>query len=143
MTNLIKPALNGASHKPERNDCTVRALANAASIDYVTAHKLLWKHGRENKCGAQTTTSHAAYIEAGLTLKSIHGKTIRARLLARKAPGMAVSKGITLGSLLPSLGTGSYVVMVTGHALAVVNGEVIDTFASRAGKEVFGLYQAQ
>lgn len=124
----------------EKNDCTVRALANAGGIDYADAHVLLKKHGRKNQCGAMFSTMNKAYTEAGFVLNSIHGTTGQARFVARTTKREA-SEGITLGKLLPKLGFGEYIVNVTGHAVAVVNGKIIDTFDNPAGKRVVAVFK--
>jgi len=124
----------------EKNDCTVRALANAGGIDYADAHVLLKKHGRKNHCGAKFGTMHKAYMEAGFVVDSVHGTGAQSRYVARFTKREA-EKGITLGKLLPKLGFGEYIVNVNGHALAVVNGKIIDTFDNPAGKRVVAVFK--
>jgi hypothetical protein len=124
----------------EKNDCTVRALANAGGIDYFDAHNLLSKHGRKKHCGAKFGTMHKAYAEAGFVVESVHGTTCQALYVARFTKREA-KEGITLGKLLPKLAFGEYIVNVTGHALAVVNGKVIDTFDNPAGKRVVAVFK--
>jgi hypothetical protein len=124
----------------EKNDCTVRALANAGGIDYADAHVLLKKHGRRNHCGAKFTTMHKAYADAGFVLDSVHGTTGQARFVAYFTKRKA-QEGVTLGKLLPKLAFGEYIVNVTGHALAVVNGKIIDTFDNPAGKRVVAVFK--
>lgn len=124
----------------EKNDCTVRALANAGEIDYSVAHNLLSKHGRKKYCGAKFTTMHAAYTEAGFVLNSVHGTTGQARFVARITQREA-EDGVTLGKILPKLAFGEYIVNVTGHAVAVVNGKLIDTFDNPAGKRVVAVFK--
>lgn len=142
MSKYIQSLSDGASSPAETNDCTVRALANAAIIPYGVAHAFLKAEGRINRKGSRCTQSYAAYIKAGLVLKSIHGGTVRARALTR-CSGLTAKRGVTLGTLLPKLSKGRYVVVVTGHALAVVNGQVIDGGPNRAGKQVYGLYKVK
>lgn len=124
----------------EKNDCTVRALANAGGIDYADAHILLKKHGRKNHCGAKFGTMHKAYTEAGFALDSVHGTGGQSRYVARFTKREA-EKGITLGKLLPKLSFGEYIVNVNGHALAVVNGRIIDTFDNSAAKRVVAVFK--
>ena len=137
----IKADFRGAtSGGLETNDCTVRALANAAAMPYTDAHVLLNKHGRKNRCGAQFNTMHKAYNEANFSLHSVHGTTNQAKYVARITSTKA-QEGITLGKLLPKLTKGSFIVNVTGHAIAVVDGKVLDTFASPAGKRVIAVFK--
>ena len=140
MTAKIRPLLTGATRTNERLDCTVRALANAKNIEYETAHALLQRHGRKDRTACTQRVWGAAYRSAGLSLVGVYGKTCRARHLAR-FENVESLKGTTLGTLLPRLGAGRFIVMITGHALAVIDGQVIDRAASLAGSSVFGVYR--
>lgn len=124
----------------ETNDCTVRALANASGMVYEDAHVLLKKYGRKNRCGAKFTTMHQAYTEAGFILNSVHGTNTQSRYVARIAQRKAEA-GITLGKILSKLAFGEYIVNVNGHALAVVNGKIIDTFDNSAAKRVVAVFK--
>lgn len=140
MTATIRPLLTGATRITERLDCTVRALANAKNIEYETAHALLKSHGRQDLRACTHRVWGAAYRSAGLSLVGVYGKTCRARHLAR-FENVESLKGTTLGTLLPRLSAGRFIVMITGHAIAVIDGQVIDRFASLAGSSVFGVYR--
>lgn len=140
MSNIIYPVSAGASSHSERNDCTVRALANATGMHYADAHALLSKHGRRFRRGAVFSVYHGAYVEAGLQLVGVYGSTKRARFAGRSA-GLTSGEGITLGRLMPRLQRGRYVVLITGHALAVVDGRIIDAGGQRAGSHVFALFR--
>lgn len=134
----------GVTSSAESSDCTVRALANAAEIPYDVAHALLKKHGRKDRKGATFKTLHAAYEEAGFRLISLHGDGKRARYAARHTGTEHARKwqdGITFGKLVDKLQYGEYIINVTGHAVAVVNGKVIDTFHNNARKRVVAVYK--
>lgn len=124
----------------EKNDCTVRALANASGMDYFDAHNLLSKYGRKKYCGAKFGTMHNAYRDAGFLLNSVHGTTGQARYVARVTKRIA-EDGVTLAKILPKLAFGEYIVNITGHAVAVVNGKIIDTFDNPAGKRVIAVFK--
>jgi hypothetical protein len=124
----------------DNRDCSVRALANAADMPYLVAHRLLEKHGRKMNRGVYFDTLDAAYKEAGFTLQGIYGTTRPTRYAAYKT-GIEPQEGTTLGKLLPKLKVGEYIVNVCGHALAVVNGKVLDTFDNAAGKRVVAVYK--
>lgn len=136
----VQAVNRGATSAGETRDCTVRALSNAASMDYDNAHALLKKHGRKNRCGAYFSTMLKAYNEADFVLESVHGTTGAARSAARIAKRQA-SEGITLAKILPKLAFGEYIVNTTGHAVAVVNGKIIDTFDNPAGKRVVAVFK--
>ncbi len=124
----------------EHNDCTVRALANAIDMPYDQAHALLKKHGRKDRKGAYFPTMKAAYEEAGFIVNAVYGTTKRA-LHAAYVTKEKAKQGITLGKLLPTLGFGEYIVNTTGHAVAVVNGKIIDTFDNPANKHVVAVFK--
>jgi hypothetical protein len=115
-------------------------LAAASGMHYDQAHELLKKHGRKNRCGAFFSTMLKAYGEADFVLESVHGTTQSARYAARIAKRQA-SDGITLAKMLPKLAFGEYIVNTTGHAVAVVNGRIIDTFDNPAGKRVVAVFK--
>lgn len=138
----------GVTSSAEYNDCTVRALANAADVPYDVAHRVLKKHGRPDRKGACFKTLHAAYEECGFRLVSLHGDGKRSRFAARHVDANASTSsvkwvdGITFGKLLERLPPyGEYIINVTGHAVAVVNGKVIDTFNNNARKRVVAVYK--
>lgn len=136
----IQAVTRGATSDGETRDCTVRALSNACSMPYDQAHALLKKHGRKDRRGAYFSTMLKAYNEADFALDSVHGTTSSAKAAARIARREA-SEGITLAKLLPKLGFGEYIVNTTGHAVAVVNGKIIDTFDNPAGKRVVAVFK--
>lgn len=136
----IPSLYTGANNPKESRDCTVRALANALEIDYGAAHRTLRKHGRKSNCGANSSVWHEAYTESGFELQGIYGTTIRTQYLSRKLE-ITPNKGISLGKLLPSLKTGRFIVVITGHALAVINGSIIDRGVNRAGSSVVAVYR--
>lgn len=136
----IQSVNRGATSIGETRDCTVRALSNAGSIPYDQAHALLKKHGRKDRRGAFFSTMLKAYNEADFVLDSVHGTTGSARSAARIAMRQA-SEGISLAKLLPKLAFGEYIVNTTGHAVAVVNGKIIDTFDNPAGKRVIAVFK--
>jgi hypothetical protein len=133
----------GVTSTAETNDCTVRALANAAEIPYDVAHRVLKKHGRKDRKGATFATLNAAYQECGFRLVSLHGDGKRACFAARhtNTDSRKWKDGITFGKLVEQIPYGEYIINVTGHAVAVVNGKVIDTFHNNARKRVVAVYK--
>lgn len=137
-TKLIPCAFSGHSSPEEHRDCTVRALANAANMDYDDAHELLAYHGRPNRRGAVSTTLMNAYKDAGFTNVSVFGTTKGANFYKRAFMHMITSKekGITLENFCKKYPKGRYIVVYSGHALAVVDGQIIDKFDNLANKRV-------
>jgi hypothetical protein len=75
-----------------------------------------------------------------MSLVGVYGTTHGARSLARKLSAVA-QDGITLGRMLPTLTQGSYIVIITGHALAVVDGGVVDMNLNRSNSRVIAVYK--
>jgi len=91
----------------ENQDCSVRAFAAAACLDYQYVHGLFYKHGRRN--GRATPGS------------------VTAAVLAEQFP--SVKREFTycrLAAWVSAHPKGHYVVHVNKHALAVVDGVVYD-----------------
>lgn len=125
----------------ESNDCTVRALANAVAIPYPLAHRLLAKAGRKTGRGLSVRDWYPVYKRFGIELQSIHGSSRGARFLANYFCQQQ-REGITLERLLPRLQNGRYVVHVSGHVFAVVDGKVLDYGDNPAGCRVIAVYKA-
>lgn len=137
---VVMSVCSGPTRSDETNDCTVRALASAADIPYDVAHRVLKKHGRKDRKGATFKTLHAAYEECGFRLVKVCGDGKRSRFAAKHTDANWVD-GITFGKLVDQLTYGEYIINVTGHAVAVVNGKVIDTFHNNARKRVVAVYK--
>lgn len=138
---VIESASKGVDRAAdEANDCTVRALANAYGMPYRLAHKIMAKQGRKPKAGLHPLENHKALTRMGFSLQGIHGATKKARFLA-KALDCQPKAGITLASLLNSIGLGRYVVTIRGHALAIVDGKVLDYGNNLANSHVATVYK--
>jgi len=124
----------------ESCDCVVRSMANASGMPYDEAHAIAKKYGRKNRKGATIFTMIAAYKEAGFKVRSTHGTSAISSYTSR-VTGAGRESGVTLGKLLPTLSKGKYIVNVTGHALAVVDGKIIDTFDNSAKKRVHVVFE--
>lgn len=140
MSRFINSVSLGAYDFREQKDCTVRALSNAKNIAYHNAHAILSKYGRKPKKGCTAAVWHRAYTDAGMVCLGVYGTTMSARYTARIV-GMQANKGITLGRLVASLPMGKYIVIITGHALAVVDGKIIDFGDNRSNKSVIAVYK--
>ena len=125
---FIKSASKGVERfDNEANDCTVRALANAYGMPYKLAHRIMGKAGRKQGKGPKLDIMHKTYTRLGFEIDRIHGETNAARYLWKYlAVGHTKYRGTTLGSILPLLSIGRFIVLIRGHVFAVVNGEVLD-----------------
>jgi hypothetical protein len=90
----------------ETRDCSVRAHAVAACIDYSEAHALYARHGRPARCGTSINTTFDCMGAIG-------------------APEVPLAR-CTVGAFVKAHPAGHYVVHVKGHALAIVDGVVHD-----------------
>ena len=136
----IKSIAIGATNPSESKDCTVRALANATGISYEAAHKSLEMHGRLSCRGCHPHVWHEAYQAAGMSFVGIYGETLTTKSFAYRYKVKAF-KGISLGSLLPTLGLGRFIVVITGHALAVIDGAIVDKGVNSSRKSVVAVYK--
>ena len=140
MAKIITPATAGVYSYGEHRDCTVRALSNSTGLQYANAHAILKKHGRKDKRGCTFNVWHDAYTEAGMSLIGVYGTTHSARMMARGVSVVA-QDGVTLGRMLPKLASGSYIVIIRGHALAVINGAIVDMNLNRINSRVIAVYK--
>jgi len=103
----------------ETNDCTVKALMEAARIPYDQAHKRLRPYRGHRK--------------------GVHGfhHVMKSFKDFKHEP---LQRPITLGTFVKDAVGGRYVVSVRGHALAVVNGKIYD-HSIRPGRKVQNVYK--
>lgn len=124
----------------DSKDCAVRALANVSNMKtYPEFRNRMAELGRRVNKGTPWKIINETYRESGvkqITLWGIMGWKYRNYI-----PHDCYSaKGITLKTFLMAHPVGRYVVMVRGHALAVVNGNIIDTASIKSGRRVFATY---
>lgn len=136
----IYPASTGQVLESDPNSCAVRALANVACLSYGEAYNLFKQAGRQHGKGTPWTICQRVYKDTGATFLGSYGTT-RAALGAKYAatqvgdyttenPGMSIAKWIERHQ------RGRYIVGVSGHVLAVIDGQTVDTFALPKGKRV-------
>jgi len=133
----------------ENNHCSVLSLTAASSLTYEEAHALHHKHGRENYKGTRTITLLKAYSEAGFFVGGIHGSTRSANCMKSAKAGFSSvipcsflskakeQKGCTVGSFVKANPKGKFILLVAKHALAVVDGNIIDNCRTPMLKRVF------
>lgn len=111
-----------AANYREYNDCAVKAIAAACAVSYGKAHRALAKLGREHRRGT-------SIAQMNLAINALTGSTGWASDTF-KGPDI----GLTLNRFRKANPTGSYIICSRGHAMAVVNGELIDWTADTAGR---------
>lgn len=106
----------------EKNDCTVKAIAAACGVSYGKAHRTLAKLGRQRGRGASLMMIHRA-VDAVMGTATDYHHTYKGSDI-----------GLTLNRFRKAHPTGSYIICSRGHAMAVVEGELIDWTADTAGR---------
>ena len=94
----------------ETKDCTVKALAIACNQPYIKAHALLSKRGRINRHGANAPQYLSALSDLGF--RAVHVPRTTAKTISSLHKQLDPSK--------------RYIVEVSGHLLAYVNGTIED-----------------
>jgi len=108
----------------ERNDCTVKAVSIACQVPYSEAHGYLKALGRRKGCGwfpnnhQRRKRGHVSGYIDNLDFLGIEYEKVS-----------VVSS--TVSQIERELRTGHYMVHVSGHVLALVNGKVQDWTAGR------------
>ena len=123
----------------EKNDCAVRAIANVGAFSYPLALKLMAQEGRPRGRGTPWDTLHKVYTMAGAFDVTYYGE--RMRRLSEKRSVALRPQGMTLETFLERHPKGRYVVVITKHALAVVDGTIVDMGKNRAGKRLMATYK--
>lgn len=106
-TDRTPRGLRNIKHREDK-DCAVRALAICANIPYDRAHSLLAKNRRTNNGATNTSAVIGQLMNLGYRVEST---TISAR---------------TVRSVERELIKGVYLLFVTGHFVALVDGRIYD-----------------
>lgn len=118
MVNYIKvtPNVEAIGYSHERNDCTVRALSVACELEYSVAHKLI-----KDKTGRKDTGAcygFPVFMDKYIPhIKKLHPK-----------PWEKEKKIGTLSKFVRDNPTGTWILLKSGHAFALVNGVVYDSW---------------
>lgn len=123
----------------ERNDCSVKALAVVNNWEYDQAHKELKENigrgFREGASAMKLINYLKGQFEPIITEQPSSRKSVSHEFLMPKTvytykkTGKKVYHGMTIGAFLKLYPTGSYYVIVKGHAFAIVDGEILGEFS--------------
>jgi hypothetical protein len=140
MTKYIAPIASGSTNSLEKNDCTVRALSNAAGLSYEIAHETLRVYaGRVARKSSTVSELTKAYQHAGAKNITFCGKY--RKWYAKDVEQSSVSdKGMSIKTFIANNPVGKFVVVVTGHAVCVADGQLVDTTLVASGKRVVATY---
>jgi hypothetical protein len=127
----------------ENNDCTVRALKAAAGVPYSDAHAMMEKLGRQSRKGGNVpmldAMTHMPHVYGYVVTKVFDG--VDGLPSNRLNPFSARYRRVTLGTIVRRYRTGRYYIVITGHAIAMRDGVVIDGGTSGAGCYVKAVYK--
>lgn len=114
MTKIDQNHCQLISHSfAEHNDCTVRAVAIAAQVDYAKAHHAMKVEGRRNRCGAYPRQYFDALKKMGMMLTDRTFHSCTARTIAQQFP------------------RGTFLVQVSRHVFCMRDGVIHDWAAGR------------
>lgn len=135
MTKYIKPATNSIK-SVNSSDCAVRALASASGLSYKESLETMTDIGGYRVGGGTPVRGVVRVMQTiGAKLIGAFGTTASAESVA-KATGCVRYKGMELEKFISLHKTGSYFVLVRGHATAIVDGELRDNGMLKAGVSV-------
>ena len=154
MVNLNSSSIKGISSskiaKKEKNDCFVRALAAATDQDYDTTHEVVrTKFKRESKKGVdnQNIVSRMLIAEdkgldVGNIKYSVNVLGTDRTTNTYKLHGEFIKRKKTVKSFIKDNPKGSFIVTVSKHAFALVDGKLIDNKGEefRPTRKVDGAY---
>ena len=118
--HLVKPYSKGVlapKGLSEKNDCSVRALANVTGMLYSDCHSIMKELGRKDKEMMDTRMAAAGMLRAGGKLFIVESlEDIR-------------------------LNHGNYVVFQSGHCFTLIDGQVVDTIKPDMGAKLLGVFK--
>ena len=116
-TGIIKSSAYGF----ETDDCTVRALANTVGYEYGEAHAYMKQHGRKDRRGMRTMDIRRA-------LKALPTENYETKELdSWKKEHSWSNPWMTIKQFIKANSIGTFYICVKGHALAIVDGKVVDS----------------
>ena len=154
MINLNSSSIKGITSskiaKKENNDCFVRALAAATDQDYDTTHEVVrTKFKRKTKKGVDNTTIVSRMLIAedkglrvGKTRYSVSVLGTDRITNTYKLRGEVIKRKKTVKSFIKDNPKGNFIVTVSKHAFALVDGKLIDNKGEefRPTRKVDGAY---
>ena len=117
----------------EHNDCNVRAMANALGMNYRQAHAYHKKQGRKNRGGTSGSVVKQFaedYAKRAFIVKNKYNSFIPD---IPKVTGEDLPKTVNQFTKDKRFSKGRFVVYVSGHAVAVVDGKTQD-FVNENGR---------
>jgi len=111
----------------EKRDCTVRALSAAAGLPYIEAHGIMRSYGRKDRYGV-----YMSEVLGAMKAAPINGFIITP----------IGDTGITLKRYIESYcQAGRFLLLIRGHALAVLDGVIHDLGKPKPRARVLNAYR--
>lgn len=130
INEVIKANGSAAKLQGDSNYCTVTALSASFSISADEAHEFATrKWARRRGKGVATVTMLNTFPVAEGHYKEALDKRItrvKAEQDYKQPDGSIKTRAMNLSSFCKKYPVGSYYILVPGHALAIINGEVVD-----------------
>ena len=143
-TVRIQPIAIGALYKGEANDCVIRAVCNATGEPYLSVRDTMKRFGRDIGEATPGNIMHRAFVsEFNLKVVGFFGKTLCARYLSQNHSIYRPKNGITLYNALKTYNTGNFIFIIREHAVACVDGELIDAAPLKGNASVAAIYEAK
>lgn len=143
MSKYIYPVSFGVTDdaNEDTNDCALRAYCNVTGVSFKDAQIRFAKQGRKYRKGTQYKALHTIYTNAGMTA-TLMGSTKLCEYIQYISGMKSTGNARTLKSLLndPKYSKGKYVFCTVKHAVAVVDGKIIDTHNNRSSNRVYMVY---
>ena len=113
-----------AGYKGTTGDCFVRALAISAQLDYQYAYDLVNDYGKRERIGKRKSSKSTARTGVYTTT----ARKICDALGFTWVPTMHIGSGCSVHLKASELPAGRLVCSVSRHYVAVINGEINDTY---------------
>ncbi len=143
MTKYIYPVSFGVTDdaNEDTNDCALRAYCNVTGVSFKDAQIRFAKQGRKYRDVTLYKALHVVYTNAGMQPLLI-GSTGLCEYLQYITGLKSQGKARTLKSLLadPKYQTGKHVFCTVKHAMAIVDGKIIDTHTNKQSSRVYMVY---
>jgi hypothetical protein len=132
INEVIKANGSTAKLKGDTNYCTVSALSASFSIsadeayDYATK---IWERRRHKGVSTIKMLSTFPQAEGFTYAKEVMGKDVirmKAEQDYKQPDGSIRTRSMTLSTFAKKFKSGKFYILVKGHALAIINGEVVD-----------------
>ena len=143
LSRYIHPVSSGTTDptNEDRNDCGLRAYCNVTGKSFKDAQIIFAKQGRKYKRGTPVLTLNRIMQNAGFKPK-LMGSVGAVKYMEAFSELKSTGPSRTIKSLLndKEYQQGKHVFCIKDHALAVVDGKVLDTFSSSASARVYVVY---